>query len=43
MIVMKFGGTSVQDAAAIDRAADHRPRPPAAAAGGGRQRHGQGH
>jgi aspartate kinase len=40
MIVMKFGGTSVQDAKAIGARAIVK-RPPGAKAGGGGQRHGQ--
>jgi hypothetical protein len=42
MIVMKFGGTSVQDAKAIERAGGDCQRPSGAKAGGGGQRHGQG-
>ena len=41
MIVMKFGGTSVQDAKAIERAAAIVKGAPGAKAGGRGQRHGQ--
>ena len=41
MIVMKFGGTSVEDAAAIDRARSNRARPPAEQSSRRGQRHGK--
>ena len=43
MIVMKFGGTSVEDSAAIQRAAEHRAWPHGSAASRGSQRIGWGY